>query len=88
MGSITSAKFTQDNQIQVRGIDMKQDGTEADVELWQSVLGYGKPTIMIINDSILYDFKSGDYTKEKPNVKVRVRDKDGAWTNQILVSKN
>jgi hypothetical protein len=87
MGSIISAKFTQTNQINVTGIDMKQGGTEDDVELWQSVLGFGKPTIMIINDSIVYNFKSGAYTSDKPNVKVRIRDKNGAWTNQVVVSK-
>jgi hypothetical protein len=85
LGTITNAYFTGNdapkNQIRVNGIGLKANASEGDIELWQSVLGDGHPTIVIISDTILCEMKSGFYTSDKGAIKIRMQGDDGNWTN-------
>lgn len=90
MGTIASAEYQPDaspkNVIKISGFGLKADAKEDDVELWQSVLGFGNPTIVTISDDILCIFTAGFYTSDKPGVKVRMRGDDNTWTNQVDVT--
>ncbi|WP_275790084.1 hypothetical protein [Pararhizobium gei] len=89
MGSITTAIYKGDetpkNTIVISGVGLKPNADSDDVELTSPASPSGHPEIVISFGEMLCEITTFFYQSDKPNVRVRMKDKTGSWTAFVPV---